>query len=326
VRRREFIAALGGVAAAALPLTARAQQAMPVIGVLAAGSPDADAFRVVAMREGLATAGFVEGQNIAIEYRWANAQYERLPALMADLIGRQVSVIVAINNASASAARAANTTIPIVFEIGDDPIRMGLVASLARPGGTITGVTFLAGSLAAKQFEVLSEAISQAEIIGLIENPNNPNVETVRRGVQAAANASKKKLVVEKTASELDFETAYASFVRQGVGAVLIRSDALFNGRPEQFVALSARHKLPAIHSLRTFPVAGGLLSYGTSLTDALRQVGIYAGRILKGEKPADLPVHQASKVELVVNLKAAKAFGLEMPQMLLARADEVIE
>jgi putative ABC transport system substrate-binding protein len=299
---------------------------MPVVGVLAAGSADADAFRVVAMREGLTALGFVEGQNIAIEYRWAENQYERLPALMTDLVTRRVTVIVAINNAAASVARAANTTIPIVFEIGDDPIRLGLVASLARPGGTITGVTFLAGSLAAKQCEVLSEAVPKAEIIGLLENPDNPNSEVIRREVQAAANAAKKKLVVESTASTSGFEAAYAAFVRQRVGAVLIRSDALFNGRSEQLVALSAQHKLPAIHSLRAFPLAGGLLSYGTSLTDALRQVGIYAGRVLKGEKPADLPVHQATKVELVVNLNAAKALGLEMPQTLLARADEVIE
>jgi putative ABC transport system substrate-binding protein len=324
MRRREFLGVLS--AAATWPFAVRAQQATATIGVLVAGSPTADEFRVVAFRQGLAATGFVEGQNIAIEYRWADNQYDRLPALVADLIARNVSVIVAINNAAASAARAANTTIPIVFEIGDDPIRLGLVASLARPGGSSTGVTFLAGSLAAKQFEVLSEAIPQADTIGLIANPSNPNAEVVRQQVQAAANASRRQLVVEQTRSEPEFAAAYESFVRQRVGAVLIRSDALFNGRSRQFVELSSRYRLPAIHSLREFPAAGGLLSYGTSLSDALRQVGVYAGRVLKGEKPADLPVHQASKIELVVNLKAAKEFGLEMPQMLLARADEVIE
>jgi len=325
MRRRDFIKAIAG-STATWPLGARAQQSMATIGVLVAGSPTADEFRVVALRQGLATTGFVEGQNIAIEYRWAENQYDRLPALVADLIARKVSVIVAINNAAATAASAANTTIPIVFEIGDDPIRMGLVASLARPGGSSTGVTFLAGSLAAKQFEVLSEAIPRADTIGLIENPSNPNAALIRQQVQAAADASRRKLVVERTSSEADFAAAYESFVRQHVGAVLIRSDALFNGRSRQFVELSFRYRLPAIHSLREFPAAGGLLSYGASLGDALRQVGIYAGRVLKGEKPADLPVHQATKVELVVNLKAAKEFGLEMPQTLLARADEVIE
>src|SRR5215211_1439037 len=242
MRRREFIRLLGGLAAP-WPLVARAQQ-LPVIGVLVGGAPDSDAFRVAALRQGLNAAGYVEGQNVAIEFRWAQNQYDRLPALVTDLVNRQVAVIVAIGNAATTAAKASNTTIPIVFEIGDDPVKLGLVAGLARPGGNVTGVTFLGGSLAAKLFEVLHETVPKAAVIGLLENPTNPNAESVRNDVQAAANAFGQKLVVAKAVAESDFEPAFAFLVQQRVAALLIRSDLLFNGRQAQLVALAARHHL----------------------------------------------------------------------------------
>jgi putative ABC transport system substrate-binding protein len=325
MRRRKFLGVLGGTAIA-WPLAARAQQTIPVVGLLVGGSPDADAFRIAAFKQGLSAMGFVDGRNVAFEYRWADGKYDRLPALMADLVALRVTAIVSVGNAASRAARLANTTIPIVFEIGTDPVKFGLVTSLARPEGNLTGVTFLSGSLSAKQFEVLHEAVPTASVIGLLENPINPNASEVRQDVQAAAGVLGKKLVIANAVAESGFEAAFATFAQQQVAAVLVRSDVLFNGRPKQLVALASRHKLPAVFPLREFPAAGGLMSYGASLPDAMRQVGVYTGRVLKGEKPSDLPVHQAAKVELVVNLKAAKALGLDMPQTLLARADEVIE
>jgi putative ABC transport system substrate-binding protein len=326
MRRREFITLLGG-AAAAWPLAARAQQpAMPVVGLLLGGSPGPDAFRVDAIRQGLKEVGYVEGQNVAIEYRWAQDQYERLPALAAELVHRRVTVIVAAGNAATIAAKASTTTIPIIFEVGNDPVMSGVVASLARSDSNLTGVTFLGGELAAKQLEWLHEAVPQAAVIGLLENPTNPNSAAVRTDVQAAADRLGLQVVVGRAIVESDIEPAFALLVQQRIGALLVRSDVLFNGRPEQLVALAGRHALPTIYPLREFAVAGGLVTYGASLRDALRQVGIYAGQILKGASPRDLPVVRATKVELVVNLKTAKVLGLTFPITLLGRADEVIE
>jgi len=326
VSRRYFVSLLAS-GAVAWPLAARAQQpTLPVIGLLVPGSPQSDAFRVAAFRRGLAGTGYLEGQNVAIENRWAENQYQRLPALAADLVSRRVAVIAAFGNAPTIAAKAATSSIPIVFEIGDDPVRLGLAASLARPGGNATGVTFLGGELVAKQFEVLHEAVPKAAVVGMLENPTNPNTPAVRKDMQRAADALGQKLIIATATVESDLPTAFDELVRQRTEALVVRSDALFNARPQQLVALAARHSLPAIYPLRDFVAAGGLMSYGASLVDALRQVGDYTGRILKGEKPAELPVMQSTKVMLVINLKTAKTLGLTFPITLLGRADEVIE
>jgi putative tryptophan/tyrosine transport system substrate-binding protein len=326
LRRREFIMLLGG--AAAWPLVARAQQpALPVIGFLSSGSRQFDALRLAAFRQGLNETGYVEGRQVASEYRWAEEHYDRLPALAAELVLRQVAVIVALGSPPAAlAAKAASTTIPIVFNIASDPVRLGLVASLNRPGGNVTGVTSLASMMVAKQFEMLHETVPKAMVIGFLVNPNNPNAETDIREAQEATHTLGLQLHILNASTEREIDTAFTTLTQKGAGAVVVVSDGFFNSRPDQFAALAARHALPAIYAFREFAWAGGLMSYGTSLTDATRQVGVYAGRILKGEKPADLPVQQATKVELYINLKPAKALGITFPLSLLGRADAVIE
>jgi putative tryptophan/tyrosine transport system substrate-binding protein len=326
MQRRELITLVG--MAVAWPLAARAQRAaIPVVGFLGAGSPEPDAYRAAAVRQGLRDSGYIEGRNIAFEYRWAEDRYERLPALAAELVRRDVAVIVAIGgNTSATAAKAATGTIPIVFEIGGDPIGMGLVASLNRPGGNITGVTFLVGTLVAKQFEVLHETIPKAALIGFLVNPTNADAEIKTKDALAAAESFGQKLLVVPARTDSELEAAFVTLAQQRADALVVGADPLFSSRRDKLVELSARQKMPAIYFLREFASVGGLMSYGTSITEALRLAGLYAGRILKGEKPADLPVQQSTNVELVINLKTAKALGLMVPSQIVARADEVIE
>jgi putative tryptophan/tyrosine transport system substrate-binding protein len=325
MNRRQFITLLGG--AAAWPLAARAQQAaMPVIGYLNNGSPESDVPRLTGLRRGLNQTGYIEGRNLVIEYRWAGNQADRLPALAADLVQLRVAVIVAAGVLPALAAKAATTSIPIVFSVGADPVQIGLVASLNRPGGNLTGFNLFAGELGAKALALLHELVPSATTIGFLENPNNPVFELSTRDVLAAAPVIGLRVQILKATTDREIDTAFASLVQARTGALVVGSDLLFNSRIEQIVALAARHAIPTMYLLREFAVAGGLISYGMSLMDAYRQVGLYTGRILKGEKPADLPVIQATKLELVINLKTAKALGLQIPDRLLALADEVIE
>jgi putative ABC transport system substrate-binding protein len=326
MRRREFIALLGG--AAAWPLAARAQQpAMPVIGFLDPKSASASAHFVSAFRQGLKEGGYVEGQNIAIEFRWAAGRNDQLPAMAADLARRQVAVIAAISPSAALAAKSATTAIPIVFQSGSDPVEMGLVASLNRPGGTITGISRLATELVPKLLELLHEAAPNADNIAFLMNPASVNAEVKTRDAQAAAHSlGLKQLLILPAGTSTEIDSALATMAERRANALLIGQDVFFNNQVEQLAALALRNKVPAIYSLREFAAAGGLMSYGASLADQYRLVGVYVGRILKGEKPANLPVQQATKVELIINLKTANALSLSVPVPLLGRADEVLE
>jgi putative tryptophan/tyrosine transport system substrate-binding protein len=330
IKRREFITLLGGAAAAPAvtwPLAARAQQpAMPVIGFLSSASPGQDAGRLRAFLQGLSDAGYVEGRNVAIEYRWADEQFDRLPALAANLVDRKVTVIVTAGQTLAAlAAKAATTTIPIVFATGNDPVQRGLVASLNRPGGNVTGVTTLALEVEPKRLQLLRELLPMATTFAALVNSTGGNVEILARDLQSAASMLGVKLELLYASSDGDFDTAFATSVRRQVGGLLITTDGFFISRSEQLATLALRYGVPTIFQYREFAVAGGLMSYGGSNTDTYRLVGNYTGRILKGEKPADLPVQRATRVELFINMKTAKALGLTIPETLLGRADEVI-
>jgi putative tryptophan/tyrosine transport system substrate-binding protein len=323
VKRREFGLLLGGALTA--PRTLRGQQkAMPVIGYLAGVSPRPSASYVAAFRQGLSERGYIEGQNVLIEYRWAEGNYELLPALAADLVDRKVDVIAATGGA-ALAAKRATTTIPIVFSSGN-PVEQGLVASLARPGGNLTGISNLTGDLMPKRLELLSELVPQARVIALLVNPNSLGYEDMIKDLQQAARARGVELPILKASNEGEIDAAFASLAHQQAAALLIAADAYFNNRREQLVALAKRYAVPAMHEWRESVVAGGLISYGTSIPGIHRQIGAYVGRVLAGEKPADLPVQQPTRFELVVNLKTAQALGLTVPPSMLDLADEVIE
>ncbi|HKN10253.1 MAG TPA: ABC transporter substrate-binding protein [Pseudomonadota bacterium] len=326
MRRRVFIALLGG-AAAIWPLAARAQQpGMPVVRFLSPTSPDPSVDRLRAFRQGLKDSGYVEGENVAIVYRWAENQYDRLPALAAELVRRPVTVIAATSTPAALAANAATTSIPIVFIVGEDPVKLGLVTSLARPGGNLTGVNFFSIELTAKRLQLLRELVPAAARVAVLVNPANASIEFTLRDVQSAARTMGLQIQVFNASTSAEINAAFASFVRERADALFVDTGALFLTRRVQLTQLAARHALPATYAGREYAEVGGLMSYGASLADAYRQMGVHAGRILKGEKPADLPVVQSTKFELVINAQTAKMLDLNVPATLLSTADEVIE
>jgi putative ABC transport system substrate-binding protein len=324
MRRREFITLIGS--AAAWPLAARAQQSAPIIGFLNSASPAAFAHFVAAFRRGLNETGYVEGQNVAIEYRWAESQFDRLPGMASDLVRRQVAVIAATGSAvTAQAAKAATTSIPIVF-ISPDPVRDGLVASLNRPGGNATGMSLFAALMAAKRLELLRELVPNPAVVGLLVDPASPESTEQLSMAEAAARTIGQQIAIFNAGSEAELDRVFMTLPEQRVGALLVLGSAFFTSQRDKIVALAAQYRIPTMYEWPEFTTAGGLISYGTNLEDGYRQVGVYAGRILKGEKPADLPVLQPTKFEFVINLKTAKALGLAIPDKLLALADEVIE
>jgi ABC-type uncharacterized transport system substrate-binding protein len=328
IRRREFIGTLGGVAAA-WPFASRAQQqpAMPVIGYLSAESLQSDAsFRLAGFRDGMKEAGYVEGQNLAIEYRWAEGQLDQLPALAAELVQRRVAAIIGPGLLPTLAAKAATTTIPILFSVGADPVSIGLVATLNRPGGNLTGFNVFSGELGAKGLTLLHELVPSASTIGFIANPKNRITDLTTKDVLAASRAIGIEIQLLNASTPDEINAAFASLIQAKTGALLIANDIFLNSQFDQLIALAARHAIPTMYAFREFTVAGGLMSYGTNLRDGYRQLGIYAGRILKGQRPAELPVVQSTKIELIINLRTARRLGIEVPARLLALADEVIE
>jgi putative ABC transport system substrate-binding protein len=326
MKRRDFLALIASVAAA-WPLAVAAQQpALPVVGFLDSSSPEVFVPYVAAFRKGLAEGGFTEGRNVAIEFRWAEGRYDRLPALAAELVRLPVAVLAATGVTAALAAKASTSTIPVVFHTGGDPVKFGLVASLSHPGGTLTGVVSLGKQLEPKQFELLHELVPKADAIAFLVNPKNAVAKSDTSNVREAAGTKGVRIEIVEASNDSEIDAAFATLVQLHAGALVIQVDPFLDGRREQIVALAARHAIPAVASHPEFPTAGGLISYGTSLADAYRLEGAYTGRILKGAKPADLPVQQSVKIEMVINLKTAKALGLTVPQSLLARADTVIE
>jgi ABC-type uncharacterized transport system substrate-binding protein len=328
-KRREFIALIsgGGLLLAAKIRRARAQQpAMPVIGFLSVRAPGESASVEAAFRKGLGETGYVEGHNVHIAFRWAEGRYDRLPSLAADLVSRQVAVIAALSSPAALAAKAATSTIPVVFSVGVDPVRAGLVTSLNRPGGNATGVTFLAPALETKRLGLLREVIPHVDLVAVLLNPNYPDAEVQLKDVQEATREIGQRTLILTATTDTEVDTAFATLAHRRVGALMVCADPFFDVRRERIVALATQNRVPAIYHWREYVMIGGLLSYGASLTQSYREAGIYAGRILNGTKPADLPVMQPTRFELVINLNTAKTFGLEVPPTLLARADEVIE